>query len=66
MAHSPKQTIKGKSTWGRIVFQSTNQIDKEELGRIKNELDDLKVDEMDLNEEDDRDYMVNRLNDVNR
>lgn len=32
---------------------------------MKEELEKLKVDELDLNEEDDRDYMISRLNDVN-
>lgn len=48
-----------------MVFQSHDAFDKEELNRIKKEVDDLKLDEMDLDEEDDRDYMINRLNEVN-
>ena len=62
---SPKQTIKSKSKRGRIVFQSHELVDKEELKLVKEELENLKVDELELNDEDDRDYMITRLNDVN-
>lgn len=40
-------------------------LNKDELNRVRQELDDLRIDEMDLNEEDDREYMIIKLNEVN-
>lgn len=46
-------------------MQSVDALNKDELNRVRQELDDLRIDEMDLNEEDDREYMIIKLNEVN-
>lgn len=48
-----------------MVLQSVDALNKDELNRVRQELDDLRIDEMDLNEEDDREYMIIKLNEVN-
>jgi len=47
------------------VIQSVEGLNQEELGRIREEMDSLRIDEMDLNDEDDREYMIIKLNEVN-
>ncbi len=47
------------------MIQSVEGLNQEELGRIREEMDSLRIDEMDLNDEDDREYMIIKLNEVN-
>ena len=41
-------------------------MDKDELGKITEDLDGLGIDEMDLDEDDDRDKLILKLHEVNK
>lgn len=40
-------------------------LNKDELNKVREEMENLMIDEMDLNEEDEREYMIIKLNEVN-
>lgn len=40
-------------------------LNKDELNKVREEMDNLMIDEMDLNEEDEWEYMIIKLNEVN-
>ena len=40
-------------------------LNKDELNKVWEEMDNLMIDEMDLNEEDEWEYMIIKLNEVN-
>ena len=44
----------------------TSHLDKDELGKITEELDTLGIEDMELDEDDDRDKLILKLNEVNK
>jgi len=40
-------------------------LNKDELNKVREEMENLMIDEMDLNEEDEWEYMIIKLNEVN-
>lgn len=55
----------GRSNRGRLVIQSVDQLDKEELKLIQEDMANLGVDDLELDEDDDRDALILKLQEVN-
>ena len=63
---SPRMKRGNKSTRSRLIIQSVDHLDKDELGRIQDDLENLAIEEMELDDDDDRDRLILKLHEVNK
>ena len=65
-SHSNTAFMARKTKRNRVVVQSVEALDRQQLDRIEQQLDGLDLDAMDLDDDDERDGLIVKLEDVNR